>query len=48
MITNAIQRLGLKHKIVMITHELTPTRRQLLRDGILGVVIDRNLSLDEK
>jgi LacI family transcriptional regulator len=41
-IARTIQSLGLAHRIVMITHELTPARRQMLRDGILDAVIDQN------
>ncbi|WP_147279009.1 hypothetical protein [Paracoccus versutus] len=26
----------------MITHELTPSRRRLLRDGVLDAIIDQN------
>jgi LacI family transcriptional regulator len=47
-IARAIQGLGLAHKIVMITHELTPVRRQMLRDGILDAVIDQNPWLEAR
>ena len=45
-IAKAIRSLGLEHKIVIITHEITPERRQLLRDGILDAVIDQNPKLE--
>ncbi len=45
-ISTAIQRMGLATKITFITHELTPNRRQLLRDGILDAVIDQNPRLE--
>lgn len=45
-IARSIDRMGLAQKIVMITHELTPSRRQLLRDGILDAVIDQNPRLE--
>lgn len=45
-ITKSIDRMGLAQRIVMITHELTPSRRQLLRDGILDAVIDQNPRLE--
>jgi LacI family transcriptional regulator len=45
-IANAIQSLGLEHKTVIITHEITPERRRLLRDGILDAIIDQNPRLE--
>jgi LacI family transcriptional regulator len=45
-IAKAIRSLGLEQKIVMITHEITPERRQMLRDGILDAVIDQNPKLE--
>jgi LacI family transcriptional regulator len=45
-IAKAIRSLRLEHKIVMITHEITPERRQMLRDGILDAVIDQNPRLE--
>lgn len=45
-IAKAIESLGLEHKIIIVTHEITPERRQLLRDGILDVVIDQNPKLE--
>lgn len=47
-IARAAQSLGLAHRIVMITHELTPARRQMLRDGILDAVIDQNPWLEAR
>lgn len=47
-IAKAIRSLGLEHKIVMITHEITPERRQMLRDGILDAVIDQNPKLEAR
>lgn len=45
-IANAIQSLGLEHRTVIITHEITPERRRLLRDGILDAIIDQNPRLE--
>jgi LacI family transcriptional regulator len=45
-IAKAIRSLGLEHRIVIITHEITPERRQLLREGILDAVIDQNPRLE--
>lgn len=45
-ISRAIRSSGVEHKIVLITHEITPERRQMLRDGILDAVIDQNPSLE--
>jgi LacI family transcriptional regulator len=47
-IAKAAQSLRLEHKIVMITHEITPERRQMLRDGILDVVIDQNPKMESQ
>jgi LacI family transcriptional regulator len=47
-IAKAVQSLSLEHKIVMITHEITPERRQMLRDGILDVVIDQNPKMESQ
>lgn len=41
-IAGTIEEMGLAQKIVMITHELTPSRRRLLRDGVLDAIIDQN------
>ncbi|WP_323012796.1 LacI family DNA-binding transcriptional regulator [Devosia sp.] len=45
-IARSILAMGLDQHIVMITHELTASRRQLLRDGILDAVIDQNPRLE--
>lgn len=45
-IVRAIGSLGLTHKIVLITHELTEARRQMLLDGALDAVIDQNPRLE--
>jgi LacI family transcriptional regulator len=45
-IAKAIRSLGLEHTIVMITHEITSERRQMLREGILDAVIDQNPRLE--
>ncbi|UXT61202.1 LacI family transcriptional regulator (plasmid) [Agrobacterium fabrum] len=37
----AVEALGRADKIVFITHELTEDRRQLLRDGLIDVIIDQ-------
>lgn len=41
-IARVVHSLNLKDKIVMITHELSPERIQMLRDNILDAVIDQN------
>ena len=45
-IAKVIRSLGLAHPIVLITHELTPERRQMLREGRLDAVIDQNPRLE--
>jgi LacI family transcriptional regulator len=45
-IATAIRSLGLAHRAVIITHEITPERRRLLRDGVLDAVIDQNPTLE--
>ena len=45
-IVQAIGSLGLTHKIVLITHELTEARRQMLLDGALDAIIDQNPRLE--
>ncbi|HXZ14442.1 MAG TPA: LacI family DNA-binding transcriptional regulator [Roseiarcus sp.] len=45
-IARSIRSLGLEGKVVLITHELTPDRRVLLRDGMLDAVIDQNPRLE--
>lgn len=41
-VAEALQRLNRAGDVVLITHELTPDRRELLRTGILDVVIDQD------
>ncbi len=41
-IANAIRALGHEGRTVIITHEITPDRRRLLRDGVLDAIIDQN------
>src|SRR5690606_35510979 len=45
-IARTMQAMGLAQRVTMITHELTASRRQLLRDGILDAVIDQNPRLE--
>ncbi|MDQ2696790.1 MAG: LacI family DNA-binding transcriptional regulator [Pseudomonadota bacterium] len=45
-IAKVIRSLGLEHKIILITHELTSEQRQMLREGILDAVIDQNPQLE--
>jgi LacI family transcriptional regulator len=45
-ISRSVHSLGLEGKIVLITHELTPDRRALLREGMLDAVIDQNPRLE--
>lgn len=45
-IASAIRSLGIEHTTVMITHEITPERRRMLRDGVLDAVIDQNPRLE--
>jgi LacI family transcriptional regulator len=45
-IAGALRQLGVAERVVFITHELTPERRQLLQDGVLDVVIDQNPELE--
>lgn len=47
-IARTIRWIGLEGKIILITHELTPDRRELLRDGMLDAVIDQNPRLEAK
>jgi LacI family transcriptional regulator len=42
-IAKVIRALGLTQKIVLITHELTPERRAMLREGVLDAIIGQNL-----
>lgn len=41
-IAHAINALGLKERIVLITHELTPERRAMLCEGAIDAIIDQN------
>lgn len=45
-IADVVRAVGLSHRIVLITHELTPERRAMLREGILDAVIDQNPRLE--
>jgi len=45
-ITADIERQGLADRIVLITHELTPERRLLLRQGRIDAIIDQNPHLE--
>ena len=45
-IAKALRSLGLETTTVIITHEITPERRRMLRDGILDAVIDQNPRLE--
>jgi LacI family transcriptional regulator len=47
-IARTIDSMGLAQKIVIITHELTPSRRRLLQDGVLDAVIDQNPRLEAR
>lgn len=47
-IVRSIRSMGLENRIVLITHELTPDRRVLLRDGMLDAVIDQNPRLEAR
>lgn len=40
-VVNAIRALDKREQITFITHELTQDRRQLLRDGLIDVIIDQ-------
>jgi LacI family transcriptional regulator len=37
---------GLAHSTIMITHELTPDRRALLKQGVIDAIIDQNPELE--
>ncbi|MBK5016756.1 LacI family DNA-binding transcriptional regulator [Pantoea sp. S62] len=41
-IAQTIMAMGLEKHVVLITHELTPERRRMLRDGIIDAIIDQN------
>lgn len=41
-IVNAVRHGKTTDRVVLITHELTPDRRRLLKDGMIDAVIDQN------
>lgn len=41
-IAQTLLSMGLEQRVVLITHELTPERRRMLREGIIDAVIDQN------
>lgn len=41
-IAKALAMQGYEHKITFIAHELTPERKELLRSGIIDVIIDQD------
>lgn len=41
-IANTLRNLRIEHQIVFVTHELTPERRRLLREGVLDAIIDQD------
>jgi LacI family transcriptional regulator len=45
-IAATLVRLGRSASTIMITHELTPARRQLLREGVIDAIIDQNPELE--
>lgn len=45
-IARALGPLDLGRHVTFITHELTPARRALLRDGVLDAIIDQNPELE--
>lgn len=45
-VVNAVKALGRADEIVFITHELTDDRRQLLRQGLIDVIIDQGPALE--
>lgn len=45
-VVNAIRVSEKQGKVVFITHELTADRRQLLREGLIDVIIDQNPSYE--
>lgn len=45
-IAEVIRSMGVMHKVTLITHELTSGRREMLREGILDVIIDQNPHLE--
>lgn len=47
-IAQTLRSLDLGSEVVFITHELTPKRREMLRDGLLDAVIDQNPRLEAR
>lgn len=45
-IAQALARLELGRHVTFITHELTPERRALLKEGVLDAIIDQNPELE--
>jgi LacI family transcriptional regulator len=45
-IARALVRLDLGRHVTFVTHELTPERRALLREGVIDAVIDQNPDLE--
>lgn len=41
-IVRAVQNAKTTERVIIITHELTPDRRRLLKEGALDAVIDQN------
>lgn len=41
-IAQTLRQMGLETQMVLITHELTPARKRMLRDGIIDAIIDQN------
>lgn len=41
-IAGTIRTLGLAQHVVLITHELTPERRAMLREGVIDAIIDQD------
>ncbi|MEM0900519.1 MAG: LacI family DNA-binding transcriptional regulator [Pseudomonadota bacterium] len=47
-VRKAIEALGIQHHIVIVTHELTPERKDLLTAGKIDAVIDQNPDLEAR
>jgi LacI family transcriptional regulator len=45
-IADTLRRLGRAGETVLITHELSPERRALLREGVIDAIIDQNPELE--
>ena len=45
-VVDALYRLGLRERTTVIVHELTDTRRTLLRERAIDAVIDQNPTLE--